>query len=112
VVLSRRYVRGRALLAAAATSLAATGMIAMSATALADASGSTDAPLPGTAIIHNIDRGVAQDNGAAAISAPRGTAYNDGDDASKAAPILIHDGNQSPLCFANGQFDNTACGLG
>ena len=111
-MISHRYVKGRALVGAAAISLAVVGVLATSATALADASGSSDAPLPGTAIFHNVDRGIAQDNGSAAISAPRGTAYNDGDDASKAAPILIHDGNQSPLCFANGQFDNTACGLG
>lgn len=98
-------------MAAAATSLAAAGMIAMSANAFADDS-SSDAPLPGTTIIRSADRGVAQAGPSTVTGAPKGTAWSDGDDASKGAPILIHDGNQSPLCYANAEFDNTACGLG
>ena len=108
-------------MAAAATSLAAASMIAMSATALADdgdapkcATPNSDGscPLPGTAVIRSADRGVAQAGPSSVTGAPKGTAWSDGDDASKGAPILIHDGNQSPLCFANAEFDPTACGLG
>jgi hypothetical protein len=111
VVVSRRFIQGRALFAAAATTLAAAGMVLSAATALADDS-SSDKPLPGTAIIRSADRGVAQAGPSTVTGAPKGTAWGDGDDASKGAPILIHDGNQSPLCFANAEFDNTACGLG
>jgi hypothetical protein len=113
VVVSRRFIQSRALFAAAATSLAAVGMILSAATALADDADSGDSkPLPGTAIIRSADRGVAQAGPSTVTGAPKGTAWGDGDDASKGAPILIHDGNQSPLCFANAEFDNAACGLG
>jgi hypothetical protein len=126
VVASRRSNKLRAFAAAAATSIAAAGMILLPATALADdpAAGGSDAPkcltpnsdgtcpLPGTTVIRSADRGVAQAGVAKVTGAPKGTAWGDGDDASKGAPILIHDGNQSPLCFANAEFDNTKCGLG
>ena len=123
---SRRYIKGRAFAAAAMTSLAAAGMIALSATALADdaaAPAADDAPkcltpnsdgtcpLPGTTIIRSADRGVAQAGVSTVTGAPKGTAWGDGDDASKGAPILIHDGNQSPLCFANNEFTDS-CGVG
>lgn len=126
VVGSRRSNKGRALAAAAATSLAAAGMILFSATAFADdaaAPAASDAPkcltpnsdgtcpLPGTTIIRSADRGVAQAGTSTVTGAPRGTAYGDGNDASKGAPILIHDGNQSPLCFANQAIDKASCGL-
>jgi hypothetical protein len=126
VVGSRRSNKGRAFVATAATSLAAAGMILFSATAFADDAAAADSdapkcltpnsdgtcPLPGTTIIRSADRGVAQAGVSTVTGAPKGTAWGDGDDASKGAPILIHDGNQSPLCFANNEFDNTACGLG
>jgi hypothetical protein len=110
-VASRRYPMCKTVVAAAAATLAVVGTIALSANAFADDAGSS-APAPGAPIIRIASRGIVQDNAATAISAPKGTAYSVGNDASKGAPILIHDGNQSPLCFANGMFDNTACGLG
>jgi hypothetical protein len=122
VVGSRRSNKGRAFVAAAATSLAAAGMILLSATALADEGESEEptcltpnsdgsCPLPGTTIIRSADRGVAQAGVSTVTGAPKGTAWGDGDDASKGAPILIHDGNQSPLCFANNEFTDS-CGIG
>jgi hypothetical protein len=123
VVASRRSNKGRAFVAAAATSLAAAGMILLSATALADEGDGSDAPkcltpnsdgtcpIPGTTIIRSADRGVAQAGVSTVTGAPKGTAWGDGDDASKGAPILIHDGNQSPLCFANNEFTDS-CGVG
>jgi len=121
LVVSRRFIKGRVFMAAAATSLAAAGMLGFSATALADDGSDApkcltpnsdgSCPLPGTTVIRSADRGVAQAGPSAVTGAPRGTAWGDGDDASKGAPILIHDGNQTPLCYANAEFDQAGCGL-
>ncbi len=127
VVGSRRSNKGRAFAAAAATSIAAVSMLLFSAPAFADEDAAAAAegdgptcltpnsdgscPLPGTTIIRSADRGVAQAGISTVTGAPKGTAWGDGDDASKGAPILIHDGNQSPLCFANNEF-TSSCGIG
>ena len=109
------------MMAAAATSVAAAGTIAMSATALADAGGNAPTcanpnadgtcPLPGTAIIRSSDVGVAQAGPSTVTGAPRGTANGNGPGASKGGPILIHDGNQAKMCYANRDFVVDKCGL-
>src|SRR3978361_463748 len=121
LMLSPRFPRGRALMAAAATSLAAAGMIAVSATALADAGGNAPTcanpnadgtcPPPGTATPRSSDMGVAQAGPSTVTGAPRGTASGNGPGASKGAPILIHDGNQARMCYANRDFVMDKCGL-
>jgi hypothetical protein len=85
---------------AAAAAIAAIGVVAMpAATAIADDS---DLP-PGAPIIRDAPRGIVNANSEVRWAEP-GAAYSDGSDASAGAPILIHHGNQSPLCFANGEF--------
>jgi hypothetical protein len=85
---------------AIAIGIAAAGVIAVpGSTAMAD-----DGNLPpGAPILRDAPRGIVMANSEVRWAQP-GIAYSDGDDASAAAPILIHDGNQSPLCFANGEF--------
>ena len=58
---------------------------------------------PGAPIIRDSPRGIVMANSEVRWAQP-GSVYSDGDDASAGGPILIHDGNQSPLCFANGKF--------
>jgi hypothetical protein len=129
VVVSRRFIQGRALFAAGATSLAAVGMILTAATALADdsASGDSDAPkcvtplsdgtcpTPGREVIRSVDRGTAN-AGPSAVTAPaRGEVSTTGGldgGPSKGAPVLNSDGNPVKLCFANAEFDAATCGLG
>ena len=68
-------------------------------TAIADDS---DLP-PGAPIVRDAPRGIVSANSDVRWAQP-GSVYSDGSDVSAGAPILIHDGNQSPLCFSNGEF--------
>ena len=92
----RRLASGLAL----AVAIAAAGVIAVpNSIAYAD-----DSQLPpGAPILRDAPRGNVMANSEVRW-APPGIVYSDGDDASAATPILIHDGNQRPLCFANGKF--------
>jgi hypothetical protein len=85
---------------AIAIGIAAVGIAAVpNSTAIAD---DGDLP-PGAPILRDAPRGIVMANSEVRWAEP-GIVYSDGDDASAGAPILIHDGNQAPLCFANGEF--------
>ena len=85
---------------AIAIGMAASGIVAVPhSPAIADES---ELP-PGAPIIREAPRGIVNTHSEVRWAGP-GSVYSDGSDTSAGAPILIHDGNQSPLCFANGEF--------
>lgn len=92
----RRLASGLAI----AIGIAAAGIVAgPNSTAIAD-----DSELPpGAPILRDAPRGIVNANSEVRWADP-GIAWSDGDDASAGTPILIHHGNQAPLCFANGEF--------
>ena len=85
---------------AIAIGMAAAGMVAVpNSTAIAD---DGDLP-PGAPIVRDAPRGIVSAHSEVRWAQP-GSVYSDGSDVSAGAPILIHDGNQSPLCFSNSEF--------
>jgi hypothetical protein len=97
---SKAKIRKLASGLAIAIGMAAVGIVAVpNSTAIAD-----DSDLPPSApTIRDAPRGIVNANSEVRWAHP-GSVYSDGSDASAGAPILIHDGNQWPLCFVNGEF--------